>query len=142
VTVAAGLVVAGLLAARSAGGSDDEPDVALPGVWVSQPHPESSVKLDPSGTGYFTDFPLWAGGSCDAERMVRYSGELRWTAADGYFRVEGPNGPILFRPADHVGRDDWTRLVISLCGESTAADELVVYQGGPGRGPTPGHQPS
>ncbi|GIG23586.1 hypothetical protein Cch01nite_43100 [Cellulomonas chitinilytica] len=116
--------------------------MTLPGVWESRPDGASTAEFDVGGTGYFTNFPLWSGGTCDPDRVVPYTGEFRWTAIDGYFRVDAPNGPMLFQPPGHFGQPDWQRLVISLCGEQTPDEALLVYDGGPDWGPEPTHQSS
>ena len=96
------------------GNGSAPPDVALPAVWELDEGP-SSVELDTDGTGHFEQFPLWSGGECDSDRVEPYTGDFRWEAVDGYFRVEATSRPDVLRPAAHFGADDWTRLV-SLAG--------------------------
>jgi len=127
-------LVATVMLMGGCGGRDvpDEPDVELPATWSDLSAKGPSVEFREDGTGTLTRFPLWTGGTCDAEHSVPYSGEVRWTGVDGYIQVEAPNGPIAFHPDAQFMSDNWSKLVIRRCGEDTPDSQLLVYGGGPG----------
>ena len=107
------------------------PNVALPAQWVSTASGDNSgVEFRPDGSGTFKDFPLWNGEVCEAGAVTLYSGEFRWHAVDGYFQVDSPNGPIVFRADTGVMGDiDWGKMVVSICGKETPSDEKIIYLG-------------
>lgn len=110
--------------------SSETPDVTLPAEWIDPiAREQSAVLFREDGTGTFTEFPLWNGEECRKDHATPYSGELRWEAVDGYFRVEAPNGPMKFKPKGSMLSDHWETLVVSICGDETPVDERITYQG-------------
>lgn len=105
------------------------PSVELPAKWIGMAtNRSSSVEFRPDGTGTFEEFPLWNGGSCDSSEVVPYSGEFHWRPVDGYFIVDSPNSPIIFRAdTELMGSQNWEELVVSLCGEETPGKMHISY---------------
>ena len=122
------------------------PDIKLPAEWTNSltgeqssalaqadvvlyDHlaPDVSALVRPDGTGTFTAFPLWNGQECTKEAVTPYSGEFHWRAVDGYFQVDTPNSPLVFRPDAQMFSDNWSKLVVGICGNETPPDQRLVY---------------
>lgn len=130
----AGLLV-GLLAMSVipvvVGCSDDDPAVELPARWFDMATSvTSSVEIRADGSGIFSEFPLWNGGSCTADELTPYSGEFRWSwsGSGDYLQVDSPKNPVIFAPDTEVMGDvNWGELVANPCGADTPGDMRVVY---------------
>lgn len=130
-----GLLTVVLAAALMTGCSESQArlDVELPATWHEINGP-GVIVLRPDGTADVQHFPLPSSGSCGLAESA-YSGEVEWRAvAAGRFMVHVEGSEVRVGADAQMDSLNWDKLVVSVCGDDTPEEDVVVFSGGPGSG--------